>query len=65
LGVEATLAAVATTNLTDFNKRQRYTSLLDYDGHTVLTATIAAGATATALRGRFYWKGILVEDTTS
>ena len=32
------------------------------DGVNSLTASVKVGATATTLLGRFYWKGILVED---
>ena len=56
------LAATATTLLTTLAARERYHPLSWADGETVLTAGVTAGATATALLGRFYWKGMLVED---
>jgi hypothetical protein len=56
------LAARATTLLTTLAARERYHPLSWTDGETVLTAGVTAGAAATVLLGRFYWKGILVED---
>lgn len=59
------VAAVATTGLTAAWKRQRFTSLLsDTDGETALEAKVTAGATATTLMARFYWKGFAVCEPT-
>jgi hypothetical protein len=57
------LAAVSTSGLAAVNARYRATSLLDYNGHKVISAGVTVGAGATSLVGRFYWKGILVEDS--
>lgn len=57
------VSAVQTTGLIAFNNRQRFTSLSNSNGHTSLRASITVGATATNFTGRFYWKGMLVEDT--
>ena len=59
------VAAVATTGLTAAWKRQRFTSLLSDDGETALEAKVTAGATATTLQARFYWKGFAVCEPTS
>jgi hypothetical protein len=56
------LTATATTRLATLGARERYHPLSWVDGETVLTAGVTAGATATTLLGRFYWKGFLVED---
>jgi hypothetical protein len=56
------LAATATTLLVAVGARERYHPLSWCDGETVLTAGVTAGATAATLLGRFYWKGILVEN---
>jgi hypothetical protein len=57
------LAATVTTTLTAAGKRQRFTSLLvPEDGATTLAATITSASTYTTHSGRFYFKGILIED---
>ncbi len=56
------LAAVQTTALTAEGHRQRFTSLLTASGLTSLTGGVTVVATATAMLGRFYWKGLLVEN---
>ncbi len=56
------LTAGATTGLTTAKNRQKFTTLNNYNGHTLLTAGVTAGASADSMLGRFYWKGILVED---
>ena len=56
----AILAATATTK-SAAKGRDVYTPV-DKDGKNSLTASVKAVATATTLMGRFYWKGILVED---
>jgi autotransporter adhesin len=56
------IASIQTTGLTAALKRQRFQTLLSSDGEASLTATVGTGATATTLLGRFYFKGILVED---
>ena len=65
-GYESTDAGIlsntTTTTLSAVGTRQRYTSLLDYNGHSVLTASVTIAATADNLHGRFYWKGMLVEN---
>lgn len=60
------VAAIATTGLTAAWKRQRFTSLLsDTDGETALEAKVTAGATATTLMARFYWKGFAYGEPTA
>lgn len=59
------VAAVATSGLTAAWKRQRYTSLLSDEGETALEAKVTAGATATTLQARFYWKGFAVCEPTA
>ncbi len=56
-------AAAITTNLTQVGSRERYTSVLDADGKQTLTAGVTVVATADYLHGRFYFKGVLVENT--
>lgn len=56
------LAATATTALTAVKDRQRFQTLLSSNGQTVITAGVTVGATATTLNGRFYFKGLLIED---
>lgn len=54
------LTPTLTTGLTALNHTQVYASL-NNNGHTGLNAGVWTGATATAMTGRFYWKGILLE----
>lgn len=62
-GTEAGLkAAAVTTALTAAFTRERYTTLLTAAGQTSLTAGVTSAASATTMLGRFYWKGMLVED---
>ena len=59
--VPATLSTLLTTQY----KRQRFIigdSALTNDGETSLTGTVNTGATATTMLGRFYFKGLLIED---
>ena len=56
------LAATATTGLDAAKKRQRFSTLLSHDGETSYTATVAAAATGTTLKGRVYWRGFAVQD---
>lgn len=58
------LAPTLTTDLTAVFTRQRFTVLSNYDGHTVLSASVTVGATAPggSFNGRFVFKGVLVRD---
>jgi hypothetical protein len=56
------LAATLTTLLTVAHKREKWTPLVPEDGESSLSAGVTVAANATTMRGRFYWKGILVED---
>ncbi len=56
------LASTQTTDLTASGKREYHDPLVPEDGETSLTATVVTGATGTTVKGRFYWKGMLVED---
>ena len=56
------VADVLTTDLTDVNTRARYTSLLEYNGHDQLYASVTVAGTGVTLVGRFYWKGLFVEN---
>lgn len=55
-------AAAVTTALTATFTRERYTTLVTSAGQTSLTAGVTSAASAGTMLGRFYWKGILVED---
>ena len=55
-------AAAITTAITATGKREIETPLVPADGETSLTAGVTVAATATTALGRFYWKGMLVED---
>ncbi|WP_020161234.1 hypothetical protein [Methylobacter marinus] len=57
---EALLAQVATTKSVE-GGRNKYTPLSDDGITTAITASLKVSATATALKGRFYIKGLLVE----
>jgi len=58
-----TVALLASTATTKSSAKGRDTfTPLSKDGVTSLTASVKVGATATAMSGRFYWKGILVQD---
>lgn len=65
-GITGTLAkhhaAAITTLLTAAFKREKFAPLVPEDGETSLTAGVTVAGAATTLFGRFYWKGILVED---
>jgi len=54
--------ATQTTNLTATGKRDKYDPLVPEDGETSLTAGVTSAAAGTTVKGRFYWKGMLVED---
>lgn len=56
------LAATLITGLTSNYSRYRATTLLSPNGVTTLTGTVTVAATATTLQGRYYFKGMLVED---
>jgi hypothetical protein len=56
----ALLGSTATTK--DAVKSKEAFAPLSLDGVTELNASVKSAATATALAGRFYWRGILVED---
>ena len=51
-----------TIELTAAKKRERYIPNNAEDGLQTITVEIATGATATTAKGRFYFKGMLVED---
>ena len=51
-----------TTDLTAAKKRERYIPNNSEDGLQTITVEISTGATATTAKGRFYFKGMLVED---
>jgi hypothetical protein len=55
-------AAAITTLLTAVSKREKWTPLVPEDGEVSLSFGVTVGATATTLKGRAYWKGILVEN---
>lgn len=54
--------AAITTALTAAGKREIETPSVPEDGETTLTAGVTIVATATEMKGRFYWKGMLIED---
>jgi hypothetical protein len=51
-----------TTALTAAKKRERYLPATPEDGLQTITVEIATGASATTACGRFYFKGMLVEN---
>lgn len=54
---------VATTLLTATLKRERYDNWQVDDGETSLVAGVTVGAVVgTSMSGRFFWRGVLVED---
>lgn len=55
-------AAAITTALTAADKREIETPLVPSDGETSLTAGVTIAANATTFTGRFYWRGMFVED---
>ncbi len=65
-GITGTLAkqnaAAITTDITAAGKREIEVPLVPEDGETSLTAGVTIAATATTALGRFYWKGLLIED---
>ena len=56
------LAATITTTAAAVYDRHRFQTLLSAAGEVTLSAGVTIAATATTLTGRFYWKGLLVED---
>lgn len=61
--LETLIAATATTDLSAVRDRERFTTLLTDNGMTAsVTAKNSVAATATTMTGRFYWKGMWVED---
>lgn len=54
--------AAITTDIDAVGKRQFYTPLEQKAGHYALKAGVTIGATAAVLRGRFYFKGVFIED---
>lgn len=65
-GIVGTLAkhhaAAITTLLTAANKRDKFTPLVPQDGETNVTFGVTVGASATTMRGRAYWRGVVLED---
>ena len=55
-------AATITTLLTATGKREKHDPLVPEDGETSLTAGVTVAAAGTTVLGRFYWKGMLVEN---
>ena len=75
LTTQATVSIGCATNCTDYlmdnlqtieltaaKKRERYIPNNAEDGLQTITVEITTGATATTAKGRFYFKGMLVED---
>lgn len=58
----ALLAATALTNCNAVGERERFTSLVSFNGCTTLTAGVTVAATGTTWKGRFYFTGFLMED---
>lgn len=56
----ALLAQIVTT-ISTLKSRQRFKTLVSDGGQVTLTASLKVSATATTLKGRFYFKGILIE----
>lgn len=56
------VAAAITTNLTAEFKREIEIPLVPEDGDTTMTAGVTIGSTYTTCKGRFYFKGMFVED---
>ncbi len=61
-GTTDQLLAATTVTATGVGERTRFTTMADSNGQTTLTFSVETGATATDLKGRVYWKGLLVED---
>jgi len=65
-GITGTLAkqvaAAITTDLTAAGKREIETPLVPEDGETSLTAGVTIASTYPTCKGRFYWRGMFVED---
>ena len=62
-GTEAKfLAATICTTAASLHDRQRFATLLSGAGETTLSAGVTVGATATSVSGRFYFKGMFLED---
>lgn len=61
---EKFVAPTKTQLLTSLTKRQLFNPILTDDGETSLVAGVTSGATGTGLtyKGRFYFKGLLVEN---
>ena len=57
-------AATITVNLTAAHKRDSYIPLVPQDGETSLTFGVTVAATAATMKGRAFWRGILLEDET-
>ena len=56
------MASLQTVELTTENRRERYLPATPERGLQTITVEIATGATATTACGRFYFKGMLVEN---
>lgn len=54
-------ATITTTAIVQFD-RQRFQALLSAAGEATVSAGVTIAATATTMLGRFYWKGLLVEN---
>lgn len=61
-GDSTALLVQTAVSISALKSRQRFTSLASGDGQVSLTASLKVAATATSLKGRFYFKGILIED---
>ena len=55
-------AAAITTAITAAGKREIETPLVPEDGETSLVAGVTVAATATTAKGRFWFRGLLIED---
>lgn len=55
-------ASGAASGVSAVGDRKRFTSMLSLAGLTSLVAAVTAAATATTMKGRFYFRGLLVED---
>lgn len=56
------LAIVQTTALTATYDRQRFATLLSAGGESSLRVDVTTGATATTMKGRFVFRGLLIEN---
>ena len=54
--------AAITTKLTAAGKREKFDPLVPEDGEVSLTGGVTSAAAGTTVKGRFYWKGMLIEN---